>query len=82
MTPEPNIENMSFKPFTVNEYFTINLYKPNKPIIFFESISSLDTKYFTESGTKTFVSNTDSESFAVLHLKKYEKKLRKFSRIL
>ena len=25
MTPEPNFEDMSFKPFTVNEHSTMNL---------------------------------------------------------
>ena len=58
MTPKPNFEEMSFKPFTVNEHSTN----------FFESISSLDTKHFTVNETKTFVSNIDSESFTVLHL--------------
>ena len=67
MTPEPNFEDMSFKPFTINEHSTINPeLDPNTN--FFESISSLDTKYFTVNEIKTFVSNIDSESFTVLHL--------------
>ena len=67
MTPEPNFEDMSFKPFTVNENSTIDPeFDPDTN--FFESISSLDTKYFTVNETKTFVSNIDSESFTVLHL--------------
>ena len=37
-------------------------------LIFFESISFPDTKYFTVSETKTFASNIDSESFTVLYL--------------
>ena len=81
MTLEPNFEDMSFKPFTLNEHSTINLYKPNKPnkpINFFECISSLDTKYFTVNETKTFVSNIDSESFTVLCLNKYEKTFENF----
>ena len=36
--------------------------------MFFESISSFDTKHFTVNEPKTSVSNKDSESFAVLHL--------------
>ena len=43
MTPEPNFEDMSFKPFTVNEHSTIDL-EFNPDTNFFESISSLDTK--------------------------------------
>ena len=67
MTPEPNFEGMSFKPFTVNEHSIINpeLDPDNN---FFESISSLDIKYFTVNEIKTFVSNIDSESFTILHL--------------
>ena len=65
MTPEPNYEDMSFDPFTINEHSTINP-ELDPDTIFFESISSLDTKYSTENETKTFVS--DSESFIVLHL--------------
>ena len=67
MTPEPNVEDMSFKPFTVNEHATIDL-KLDPDTNFFESVSSLDTKYFTVNKTKTFVSNIDSEYFTVLHL--------------
>ena len=67
MTPEPNFEDMSFKPFTVNEHSTINP-KLDPDTNFFESISSLDTKYFNENETKTFVSNIESESFTVFHL--------------
>ena len=67
MTPEPNFEDMSFKPFTVNEHSTIDP-ELDPDTNFFESISSLDTKYFTVNETKTFVSNIDSESFTVLHL--------------
>ena len=67
MTSEPNFEDMSFKPFAVNEHFTINP-ELDPDTNFFESIFSLDTKYFTVNKTKTFVSNIDSESFTVLHL--------------
>ena len=67
MTPEPNFEDMSFKPFTVNEHSTIDP-ELDPDTNFFESISSLDTKYFTMNETKTFVSNIDPESFTVLHL--------------
>ena len=46
MTPEPNFEDMFFKPFIVNEYSIINPeLDPNTN--FFEIISSLGTKYFT-----------------------------------
>ena len=69
MSLEPNFENMSFKPFTVNEHSTINLELDPDTIFFFANISSFDTKYFTLKETKTFVSNIDSESFTVLHLK-------------
>ena len=67
MTPEPNFEGMSFKPFTVNEHSAIDP-ELDADTNFFESISSLDTKYFTVNETKTFVSNIDSESFIILHL--------------
>ena len=67
MTTEPNFEDMSFKPFTVNEHSTINP-KLDLDTNFFESISSLDTKYITVNKTKTFVTNIDSQSFTVLHL--------------
>ena len=67
MTPEPNFVDMSFKPFTVNEHSTINP-ELDPGTNFFESISSLDTNNFTVNETKTFVSNTDSEFFTVLHL--------------
>ena len=58
---------MSFNPFTVNEHSTINP-ELDPDTIFFESISSRDTKYFTVNETKTIISNIDSESFTVLHL--------------
>ena len=82
MTPEPNFEDMSFKPFTVNEHSTINP-KLDPDTNFFESISSLDTKYFNENETKTFVSNIESESFTVFHLdirsmKKYFESFQEF----
>ena len=68
MTPEPNFEDMFFKPFAVNEHYIINPeLDPDTKL--FEIISSLGTKYFTVNETKAFVSNIDSESFAVLHLK-------------
>ena len=67
MTPEPNFEGMSFKPFTVNEHSTIEP-ELDPDTNFFESISSPDTKYFTVNETKTFVNNIDSESFTILHL--------------
>ena len=67
MTPEPNFEDMSFKPFTVNEHSTINP-ELDPDTNFFENISFLDTKYSAVNETKTFVSNIDSESFTVLHL--------------
>ena len=67
MTPEPNFEGMSFKPFTVNEHSTIEP-ELNTDTNFFESTSSPDTKYFTVNETKTFVNNIDSESFTILHL--------------
>ena len=69
MNPEPNFEDMSFKPFTVNEHSTIDPdYRLDPDTNFFESISSLDTKYFTVNETKISVGNIDSESFTVLHL--------------
>ena len=67
MTPEPNFEDTSFKPFTVNEHSTINP-ELDPDTNFFEIISSLDTKYFTVNETKTFVSNLDSESVTIFHL--------------
>ena len=67
MTPEPNFEDMSFKPFTVNENSTINP-KLDLDTNFFEIISSLDTRYFIVNETKKFVTNIDSESFPVLYL--------------
>ena len=67
MTPEPNFEEMSFKPFTVNEHSKTDP-ELDPDTNFFESISSLDTKHFTVNETRAFVSNIDSESFTVLHL--------------
>ena len=58
---------MSFKPFIVNENSTINL-ELDPDANFFESISFLDTKYFTVNETKTFVNNIDLESITALHL--------------
>ena len=58
---------MSFNPFTANEHSTIDP-ELDRDTNFFESICCLDTKYFTENETKTFVSNIDPESFTVLHL--------------
>ena len=57
MTSEPNFEDMSFKAFTVNEHSTID---PElvPDANFFESISSLDTKYVTVNETRTFVSSS------------------------
>ena len=46
MTPEPNFEDMSFKSFAVNEHSTINP-ELDPDTNFFESISSLETNYFT-----------------------------------
>ena len=74
MTPEPNFEDMSFKPFTVNEHSTINP-KLDLDTNFFESIFSLDTKYFTVNETKAFVTNIDSQSFTVLCLNISMKKI-------
>ena len=68
MTPERNFEDMFFKPFTVNKHSIINP-ELDPDTNFFEFLCSLGTKYFTVNETKTFVSNIDSESFAVLHLK-------------
>ena len=67
MAPEPNFEDMSFKPFTVNYHSSI---KPelDQDTNFFETISSLNKKSFTVNEAKTFVSNIDSEYFIVLHL--------------
>ena len=46
MTLEPNFWGMSFNPFTVNEHSTINP-ELDPDTNFFESISSLETNYFT-----------------------------------
>ena len=67
MTPEPKFEDLSFNRFAVNEQSTLNA-ELDPDTNFFESIPSLDTKYFTVNETKTYVSNIDSESFTVLHL--------------
>ena len=48
----------SFKPFTVNKHSTIDP-ELDPDTNFFESISSLDAKYFIVNETKTFVSNID-----------------------
>ena len=79
MTPEPNFKDMSFKPFTINEHSTIDP-ELDPDINVFESISSLDAKYFTVNETKTSVSNIDSESFTVLHLniRSMKKNLERF----
>ena len=57
-TPYPNFEDMSFTKFTVNEDSAIDP-ELDPDTNFFESIFSLNTKYF---------SNIDSECFTVLHL--------------
>ena len=67
LTPEPKFEDLSFNRFAVNEQSTLNP-ELDPDTNFFESIPSLDTKYFTVNETKTYVSNIDSESFTVLHL--------------
>ena len=64
MSPELNFEDMSFKPFIVNERSTINP-ELDPGTNFFESISSLDIKHFTMNETKTFVSNIESESILI-----------------
>ena len=64
MTPEPNFEDMSFQTFTVNEHSTKDP-ELDPDTIFFESISSLNRKYFTVNETETFVSNIDSESVTI-----------------
>ena len=65
MTPELNLEDMSFKTFTVNEHSTIDPELDPDTIFLFESVSSLNTKYFTVNETETFVSNIDSESVTI-----------------
>ena len=79
MTPEPNFEDMFFNQFTVNEHSTINP-ELDLDTHSFESISSLDTKYFTVNETKKFLSNIDSESFTVLHfnIRSIKKKFESF----
>ena len=67
MTPEPNFEEMSYKPFEVDESITVNP-ELDPDVNFFQNISSLDTKYFSLNETKNFVNNIDSKSFSVLHL--------------
>ena len=68
MTPEPSFESLSCKPFSVDGNLTVNAeLDPN--VTFFQSISSLDTKYFNVEDTKTFVNNNIySNSFSVLHI--------------
>ena len=67
MTPEPDFEDMSFKPFTVNEHSAISP-ELDQDTNFFESFSSFDSKYFTLNETKTLVSNIDSDpsQFSIL----------------
>ena len=65
MTPEPNFKDMSFKTFTVNEHSTKDPELDPDTIFFFESISSVNRKYFTVNETETFVSNIDSESVTI-----------------
>ena len=67
MTPEPNFEEMSYKPFAVDENVTVNP-ELDPDINFFQSITSLDTQYFSLDETKNLVNNVDSNSFSVPHL--------------
>ena len=68
MTPEPSFESLSYKPFSVDSNLTVNA-ELDPDVNFFQSISSLDTKYFNIDDTKAFInSNISSTSFSVLHI--------------
>ena len=54
MTPEPSFESLSYKPFSVDDNLTGNA-ELDPDVNVFQSISSLDTKYFNIDDTKTFV---------------------------
>ena len=66
MACKPNIDNMSFKPFTVNEHSATNS-ELDPDTNYFESVSALNTKCLTVSKIEGFISNIDSEFFPVLH---------------
>ena len=68
MTLEPNFESLSYKPFSIDSNLTVNA-ELDPDVNFFQSISSLDTKYFNIDDTKAFINNNiSSTSFSVLHI--------------
>ena len=80
MTPEPSFESLSHKPFSVDGNLTVNA-KLDPDVIFFQIISSLDTKYFNIDDDRTFVNNNiSSDSFSVLHIniRSMQKNFEKF----
>ena len=68
MTPEMSFGSLPYKPFSVDGNLTSNA-KLDTDVNFFQSISSLNTKYFNTEDTKTFVNNNiSSNSLSVLHI--------------
>ena len=66
MAPEPCFESLSYKPFSIDGNLIVNA-GLDPDVNFFQSISSLDTKYFNIDYTKIFVNNNNSSnSFSVL----------------
>ena len=55
------------KIFSVDGNLTVNV-ELDPDVNFFQSISSLDAKYFNIGDTKTFVNNVSSNSFSVVHI--------------
>ena len=80
MTPEPSFESLSHKPFSVDGNLTVNA-KLDPDVIFFQIISSLDTKYFNIDDARTFINNNiSSDSFSVLriNIRSMQKNFEKF----
>ena len=80
MTPEPNFESLSYKPFSVNSNHAVHA-KLDPDVNFFQNISSLDTQYFNIDDAKTFVNNnisSDSFSVPLINIRSMQKNFEKF----
>ena len=80
MIPEPSFEFLSYKPFSVDGNLAVNP-ELDPDVNFFQSISSLDTKYFNIDDTKIF-SNSNISSNPDSFPYQYKGMPKNFSRIL
>ena len=70
MTPKPSFESLPYKPFSVDGNLEL--------MQFFQTTSSLHTKYFNTDNTKTFVNNNISSKLTLSSLYRYEDYAKKF----